>query len=168
MTDSPSIVPDLTDLIALVGRYSTNCDAWETETILAKLREQEQAISERAPHLAFPAHALVEGALYLRRQSESTREARQKKEKERRETAFRMAAECIARRRDPAYDDMSDIRLMEWVGALPPYGRAKSQARAMILAGMRDPRNIEKIKQFGARRETNRRRSIFDGTKDVP
>jgi hypothetical protein len=63
---------------------------------------------------------------------------------------------------------MSDIQLIVRVGALPRYRLAKSQARAAILEGLRDPRNQERIKQFGARGEPNKRRSIFDGTKEVP
>ncbi|WP_131871088.1 MULTISPECIES: hypothetical protein [unclassified Bradyrhizobium] len=158
---------DLAELIDLIDRYSASREEWETEVLLAKLREQEQAICRRAPHLARFAHAAIEGALYVRRQADASRMARSSEKEECRERNYLMAAECISRRADSAYDDLSDIQLMIRVGALPRYGLAKSQARAAILDGLRDPRNIEKIKQFGDHGEPNRRRSIFNGTKNL-
>ena len=165
MDDSPSIAPDLTELIALCKQYSTNRDPWETETLITKIRDEEQAISARAPHRTFEAHAIAEGTFYLRRQSDSGRQ----RGGEHKERNFRMAAECIARRANPDNDDTSDIRLMKRVGALPGYDSlSKSQARAAILEGLRDPRNQERIKEFGNRGNPNRRPSIFDGTRKCP
>lgn len=162
-----SMSPELAELVELIDRYSTSREEWETEVLLARMREQEQAICRRAPHLARFAHAAIEGALYVRRQADASRMARSTEKEEYRDRNYLMAAECISRRADPAYDDLSDIQLMIRVGALPRYGLAKSQARAAILDGLRDPRNIEKIKQFGDRGDPNRRRSIFDGSKQL-
>lgn len=162
-----SMSPELAVLVDLIDRYSTNKDEWETELLLAKLREQGKTICLHAPHLARFAHAAIEGALYVRRQADAARMARTSEKEECRERNFLMAAECISRRADPAYDDLSDIQLMIRVGALPRYGLAKSQARAAILDGLRDPRSIEKIKQFGDHGNPNKRRSIFDGSKKL-
>ncbi len=162
-----SMSPELAELVDLIDRYSTNKDEWETELLLSKLREQEQTICRHAPYLARFAHAAIEGALYVRRQADSARMARSSEKQECRERNYLMAAECISRRADAAYDDLSDIQLIIRVGALPRYGLAKSQARAAILDGLRDPRSIERIKQFGDHGNPNKRRSIFDGSKKL-
>lgn len=153
--DSPDT---LANLIALVDQYAVTTDEWETEVILRKLRETENAVPS---HLKRLAHFAVEGALFVRRQSDLGR----KNGGAKLARNINMAAECINLRRDSANNHHSDAALIEIVRVRPRYNLGKSAARSAILDGLKHPSNLALLKKFGEPSNPNKPRSIFDGSK---
>lgn len=151
----------LANLIALVDRYQSTTDEWDCEVLLGQMREAESAVP---PDLKRLAHFAIEGALYVRRQSDLGKRnggvnlARN----------IEMAAACIKLRHDPANDGRSDKALMEIVRKRSIYKLKPSAARSAILDGLAHAANSLLIKQFGVRGHPNKPRSIFDGSKRPP
>jgi hypothetical protein len=157
----PSIVPDLTVLIDLVEQYAA-ADKWDIEDARARLDEEERAIVRRFPAYRRFVHAAVQGTKYVRRQAESGALARAN---ENRVRNIQMAAECIKRRRDSAYDSYRDTRLMEFVGKLERFKVGRTAAVDGIKDGLTDPSNQARIQESAKHRKAHQRRSIFDGSK---
>jgi hypothetical protein len=148
-------------LIALVDRYQSTTNEWETETLLGTMREAENAVP---PHLRWFAHCAVEGAIFLRRQADAGKSNGGGNLPRNME----MARECILLRRDPANDARSDRALIDIVRVRPKLSLKYSAARAAILDGLRHPSNLKLTKDFGDRGSPNAFRSIFNGTRRHP
>lgn len=103
------------------------------------------------------------GAEYSRRQGDNSK-ARIGRNRARN---INMAAECIKRRRDPAYDGMNDSDLMAWVGSRQRKPLGRTQSIEAVKDGLTDPVNQSRIEQSGYRRRVDGRRSIFDGSKRI-
>jgi hypothetical protein len=163
LADAPPLVPDLAALIRLVGEYAT-ADEWTIEDVRARLDEEKRAISERFPAHGHFAHVTVEGAKFIRRQKDSGRN----RPGWDRARNINMAAECIKRRRDRAYDEYSDTSLMTAVGQLEKFKLDRSQAIEACKDGLSDPMNQIRIRESEKHRRPDKRRSIFDASKGRP
>jgi hypothetical protein len=159
--DAPSIVPDpFANLITLIEEYESESDEWARELSLQQLRTEERAIAVRLPHLERFAHFAVEGALFVRRQSDSARRNNGRNLTRN----IRLAIECVRRRRDPAYDGFSDSNLMAHVGDQMG-GIGRSSAIECIKSVLSHHMVVAKIRESGERRNPDRSRSIFDDSK---
>lgn len=153
MTDAPSIVPELSDLIHLIEQYADAEIALDFDAL-----QQVEAAYERIPALRRFVHIVVVG----KQCSQRARDRARRKTGNNRARNIEMATECIKRRRDSAYDEFSDTALMEWVGALPRYKIGKTASIKAVTDGLSDSVNRSRIRESALHGRTDKRRSIFN------
>jgi hypothetical protein len=163
--DSPSIVPELSKLAELVDLYAdadNELDIWNACT---HLEEKAALIAALEPTFARLAKAVVDGTKFSRRQADNARKRARALSGSNRQRNINMATECIKRRRDPAYDYLSDTGLMGFVGALSEFDVGKTAANNAVVDGLSDPLNKSRIRESAQRGRVGGPRSIFDGSK---